>query len=220
MVFIQPGHKMIAMNQARIDQALKPGFFAAPKIINQDQILEALPVQAGHQIGSNESTSTGYNYHCPKLSLCIFAPLMILVTRKAHFNAAHKLWNPNWDEARNEEVFGKCAHKNWHGHNFELWVTIAGEVDPDTGFVLDLKVLKRLIQDKVIEPLDHSNINMDVPFMQGRLASTENLAIAIWDQLYEDLLNPRYRLHCIRLAETHQNSVTYYGPQPKTLLQP
>ncbi|MFM7699793.1 MAG: 6-pyruvoyl trahydropterin synthase family protein, partial [Bacteroidota bacterium] len=103
---------------------------------------------------------------------------------------------------------------------FELWVTIAGEVDPETGFVLDLKVLKRLIQDKVIEPLDHSNINLDVPFMQGRLASTENLAIAIWDQLYEDLLNPRYRLHCIRLAETHQNSVTYYGPQPKTLLQP
>jgi 6-pyruvoyltetrahydropterin/6-carboxytetrahydropterin synthase len=137
---------------------------------------------------------------------------MILVTRKAHFNAAHKLWNPQWDQARNEEVFGKCANKHWHGHNFELWVTVAGEVDPDTGFVVDLKWLKKIIEDRVIEPLDHSNINLDVPFMQGRMASTENLAMAIWEQLCEPLQHPRYRLYSIQLFETPNNSVTYYGP--------
>jgi len=137
---------------------------------------------------------------------------MILVTRKAHFNAAHKLWNPQWDQARNEEVFGKCANKHWHGHNFELWVTVAGEVDPDTGFVVDLKWLKKIIEDRVIEPLDHSNINLDVPFMQGRMASTENLAMAIWEQLCEPLQHPRYRLYSIQLFETLNNSVTYYGP--------
>ena len=137
---------------------------------------------------------------------------MILVTRKAHFNAAHKLWNPQWDQARNEEVFGKCANKHWHGHNFELWVTVAGEVDPDTGFVVDLKWLKKIIEDRVIEPLDHSNINLDVPFMQGRMASTENLAMAIWDQLWETLQHPRYRLYSLQHFETPNNSVTYYGP--------
>jgi len=137
---------------------------------------------------------------------------MILVTRKAHFNAAHKLWNPQWDQARNEEVFGKCANKHWHWHNFELWVTVAGEVDPDTGFVVDLKWLKKIIEDRVIEPLDHSNINLDVPFMQGRMASTENLAMAIWDQLWETLQHPRYRLYSLQLFETPNNSVTYYGP--------
>ena len=137
---------------------------------------------------------------------------MILVTRKAHFNAAHKLWNPQWDQARNEEVFGKCANKHWHGHNFELWVTVAGEVDPDTGFVVDLKWLKKIIEDRVIEPLDHSNINLDVPFMHGRMASTENLAMAIWDQLWDTLQHPRYRLYSLQLFETPNNSVTYYGP--------
>ena len=137
---------------------------------------------------------------------------MILVTRKAHFNAAHKLWNPQWDQARNEEVFGKCANKHWHGHNFELWVTVAGEVDPDTGFVVDLKWLKKIIEDRVIEPLDHSNINLDVPFMQGRMASTENLAMAIWDQLWETLQHPRYRLYSLQLIETPNHSETYSGP--------
>ncbi|MFM9060344.1 MAG: 6-pyruvoyl trahydropterin synthase family protein [Bacteroidota bacterium] len=137
---------------------------------------------------------------------------MILVTRKAHFNAAHKLWNPEWDDARNEEVFGKCANKHWHGHNFELWVTVAGDVDPETGFVIDLKVLKKIIEAKVIEPLDHANINLDVPFMQGKMASTENLAIALWEELWEALQHPRYRLHCLQLFETPNNSVTYYGP--------
>jgi 6-pyruvoyltetrahydropterin/6-carboxytetrahydropterin synthase len=122
------------------------------------------------------------------------------------------LWNPQWDQARNEEVFGKCANKHWHGHNFELWVTVAGEVDPDTGFVVDLKWLKKIIEDRVIEPLDHSNINLDVPFMQGRMASTENLAMAIWDQLWETLQHPRYRLYSLQLFETPNNSVTYYGP--------
>ena len=137
---------------------------------------------------------------------------MVYLTRIEHFNAAHRLYNPDWTTEQNEEVFGKCANKHWHGHNFELWVTVAGEVDPDTGFVVDLKWLKKIIEDRVIEPLDHSNINLDVPFMQGRMASTENLAMAIWDQLWDTLQHPRYRLYSLQLFETPNNSVTYYGP--------
>ena len=107
---------------------------------------------------------------------------MIYLTRKERFNAAHKLFNPNWSEEKNEEVFGKCANKNWHGHNFDLYVTVKGEVDPDTGFVVNLKELSRIINLLVIDKLDHKNLNLDVDFMEGKLASTENLAMEIWNQ--------------------------------------
>ena len=105
---------------------------------------------------------------------------MIYVTRKEHFNAAHRVYNPNWTEEKNLEVFGKCAHQHWHGHNFELHVTVKGTVNPDTGFVIDLKKLKDIIRDSVIEKLDHRNLNLDVDFLEGKMASTENLS-RYWD---------------------------------------
>lgn len=136
---------------------------------------------------------------------------MIYVTRKEHFNAAHRVYNPNWSEEKNLEVFGKCAHQHWHGHNFELHVTVKGTVNPDTGFVIDLKKLKDIIRDSVIEKLDHRNLNLDVDFLQGKMASTENLAIGIWDELFPLLQAPNHQLHSIRLYETDNNYVDYYG---------
>lgn len=137
---------------------------------------------------------------------------MIYLTRKEHFNAAHKLWNPNWSEAQNEAVFGKCSNKNWHGHNFDLYVTLKGTPDPDTGFLIDLKLLSRIIKEEVIDILDHSNINLDVPFMAGKMASTENLAMGIWNQLDHHLKGDNYRLYSIKLYETERNFVEYFGP--------
>ena len=99
---------------------------------------------------------------------------MIYVSRKEHFNAAHKLWNPNWSDAKNFEVFGPCANVNWHGHNFQLFVTVKGVPDENTGFVMNLKTLSQILKEKVIEPLDHKNLNLDVPFFSGKMASTEN----------------------------------------------
>lgn len=136
---------------------------------------------------------------------------MIYVTRKEHFNAAHRVYNPNWSEEKNLEVFGKCAHQHWHGHNFELHVTVKGTVNPDTGFVIDLKKLKDIIRDSIIEKLDHRNLNLDVDFLSGKMASTENLAIGIWDELYPLLEAPNHKLHAIRLYETDNNYVDYYG---------
>jgi 6-pyruvoyltetrahydropterin/6-carboxytetrahydropterin synthase len=108
---------------------------------------------------------------------------MVYLTRVEHFNAAHKLYNPNWSAEQNEAVFGKCANANWHGHNYELYITVKGQPSPDTGFVFDVKQLSKIVNQYVIEQLDHKNLNVDVPFMQGKLCSTENLAIAIWQQL-------------------------------------
>lgn len=108
---------------------------------------------------------------------------MVYLTRQEHFNAAHKLYNPNWTKERNEAVFGVCANENWHGHNYDLFVTIKGIPDADTGFLFDVKVLSKIIKLHVIDQLDHKNLNMDVPFMEGKMCSTENLAMAIWHQI-------------------------------------
>jgi 6-pyruvoyltetrahydropterin/6-carboxytetrahydropterin synthase len=137
---------------------------------------------------------------------------MVYISRKEHFNAAHRLFNPNWSDERNKEVFGPCANHNWHGHNFELIVTVKGEPDPDTGFVIDLKVLGDVIKREIIEQLDHKNINLDVPFMQGKMASCEILVMEIW-RLLEAALSPltEARLYQIRLFETERNFVDYYG---------
>ena len=139
--------------------------------------------------------------------------MIVYVSRKEHFNAAHKLYNPAWTQAKNEEVFGPCANENWHGHNFDLIVTIKGEPDPDTGFVIDLKKLSALIRLEVTEKLDHKNLNLDVDFMQGKLASCENLIVEIWK-----ILQPRIRpiskfgeLFSIKLYETPRNYVEYFG---------
>src|SRR6185436_3527417 len=108
---------------------------------------------------------------------------MVYLTRKEHFNAAHMLMNPAWSDEKNVEVFGKCANKNWHGHNYNLFVTIKGTPNKDTGFIMNVKELSKIIQDVILEKLDHKNLNLDVDFMNGILPSTENLAVEIWNQL-------------------------------------
>lgn len=135
---------------------------------------------------------------------------MVYLTRAEHFNAAHKLYNPSWTVEKNEQVFGKCANENWHGHNYELFVTVKGDPDPDTGFVFDVKRLSTIINEQVIEKLDHRNLNIDVPFMKDKMCSTENLAIGIWQQL-QPHLPPAVSLHCIKLYETPRIYVEYYG---------
>lgn len=136
---------------------------------------------------------------------------MIYITRKEHFNAAHKLHRPEWSEEKNAEIFGKCANPNWHGHNYELFVTVKGEPAEETGFVVDLKFLSKLIKERVIDKLDHKNINMDVDFMSGKMASTEILTIAIWDQLETEIAAKGCFLHCVKLYETENNFVEYFG---------
>ncbi len=135
----------------------------------------------------------------------------IYITRRETFNAAHKLYNDKWSIEKNESVFGRCANKNWHGHNFELWVTVRGIPSEDTGFVLNLKTLGIIIQELVIEPLDHKNLNLDVAFLKNKLASTENIAIAIWEQLEFRIQSEGGELVKVKLVETENNFVEYYG---------
>ncbi|MBC7626405.1 6-carboxytetrahydropterin synthase [Ferruginibacter sp.] len=135
---------------------------------------------------------------------------MVYITRIEHFNAAHRLFNPVWSHEQNEEVFGKCANENWHGHNFELHVTIKGYPNPDTGFVYDVKRLSTIVNEHIIEKLDHKNLNVDVEFMAGKLCSIENLVIAIWEQLIP-YLPPAVQLHCLKLYETPRIFVEYFG---------
>lgn len=135
---------------------------------------------------------------------------MVYLTRIEHFNAAHKLYNPSWSPEKNDEVFGQCANENWHGHNYDLLVTIKGDPDPSTGFLLDVKKLSTIIKEHVIEKLDHKNLNLDVDFMQGRMCSSENLVIEIWHQL-QPHLPVDVQLHCIKLYETPRIYVEYFG---------
>lgn len=135
---------------------------------------------------------------------------MVYLTRIEHFNAAHKLYNPHWSKEKNEEVFGRCANENWHGHNFELYVTIKGQPDPDTGFIYDAKKLGALIQDKVIDKLDHRNLNIDVDFMKGKMCSVENLVVGIWNELMPSLPEG-VLLHSLKLVETAKIYVEYFG---------
>ncbi len=136
---------------------------------------------------------------------------MIYLTRRERFNAAHKLYKPEWSEEENLAFFGGCANPNWHGHNYELFVTVKGNINPETGFVIDLKKLSRLLNEKIITKIDHKNLNLDVPFMQGKIASTENLAVAVWNEIEEDIKQMGAQLHCIEIKETENNSVKYYG---------
>lgn len=136
---------------------------------------------------------------------------MVFVTRRERFNAAHKLHIPTWSDEKNMEVFGKCSNPNWHGHNYELYVTVKGNPDPVTGFVMDLKRLSVLIKEKVINKLDHKNINLDVDFMSGKMPSTEVLAQAIWEQLADEISAAGGHLHSIKLYETENNFVEYFG---------
>tara|TARA_Y100000991_G_scaffold69723_1_gene52166 strand:- start:11690 stop:12121 length:432 start_codon:yes stop_codon:yes gene_type:complete len=135
----------------------------------------------------------------------------IYITRRETFNAAHRLRREDWSASKNEDVFGKCSNKNWHGHNFELFVTVKGTPSQETGFVMNLKDLGEIIKENVIEKIDHKNINLDVSFMQGKMSSTENLAIGIWEQM-ENLIKAKGgMLVKIKLVETENNFVEYFG---------
>jgi len=136
---------------------------------------------------------------------------MVYVTRREHFNAAHKLWLPEWSEEKNAEVFGKCANPNWHGHNYNLFVTVKGEPNETTGFLMDLKHLSTIIKVNIIDVLDHKNLNLDVAFMKGKMSSTEILAIEIWKILQPLIDNENVNLHCVKLYETDNNFVEYFG---------
>jgi 6-pyruvoyltetrahydropterin/6-carboxytetrahydropterin synthase len=136
---------------------------------------------------------------------------MIYITRKEHFNAAHKLFRAEWSNEKNMEVFGKCSNPNWHGHNYDLFVTVKGEINPETGFLVDLKLLSKIIKEKVIEKLDHRNINLEVDFMQDKMASTEVLAIGIWNEIANEINELGCKLHSIKLFETENNFVEYFG---------
>jgi len=133
------------------------------------------------------------------------------ITRRERFSAAHKLARPDWSPEQNLNTFGKCSNPNWHGHNYELWVTLKGEPNPETGFVVDLSKVGLVMEERVINKLDHKNIDLDVDFMHGRLSSTENLAIAIWEQLEAPLRALGAQLHCVKLQETENNYVEYHG---------
>lgn len=132
----------------------------------------------------------------------------VLVTRRVHFNAAHRLHNPAWTDARNRETFGACNNENYHGHNYELEISLAGSVDPDTGFVADLGVVKRIAEDVVVSALDHKNLNLDVPSFATLNPTAENIVIVIWQMLEGRLPG---RLVKLVLWETPRNSVVYEG---------
>lgn len=136
---------------------------------------------------------------------------VVRATRRAHFCSAHRLHRDDWSEERNREVFGNCSNPNWHGHNYVLDVTVEGPVDPETGFVMDLKALKHAMAARVVDDVDHRNLNLEVPWMEGVIPSTENFAVAIWDRL-ADALPEGVRLCRVVVRETPNNSVEYTGP--------
>ncbi len=134
---------------------------------------------------------------------------MIYVTRRETFNSAHRVYNPNLSNEENFKVFGNCSNPNWHGHNYVLEVVVAGEVNPETGYVIDLKILKKIIRENVIEKVDHKNLNLEVDFMKDIQPSAENIAIQIWKQLVEQI--PSGRLFSVKLYETENNYFEYKG---------
>ena len=134
---------------------------------------------------------------------------IVYARRTAKFNAAHRLHNPDMSDEWNQATFGKCNNPDWHGHNYTLEVVIAGEPSPETGFIVDLAELKQIIDDRVISKRNHRELNNQVVFLKCRMTSTENLAIGIWHQLVDHI--PSGTLHCVRLHETDNNMVEYFG---------
>jgi 6-pyruvoyltetrahydropterin/6-carboxytetrahydropterin synthase len=135
----------------------------------------------------------------------------VQVIRRERFNAAHRLFNPNWSDEKNEQIFGKCANKNWHGHNYILFVTVEGTVDPDTGYVIDLKVLSDIIKNRIVDKMDHKNLNLEVDFMKDTITTAENIAIKIYEELESDIQATGNNLYSVKLYETENNYVEYYG---------
>lgn len=135
----------------------------------------------------------------------------VYVTRRERFNAAHRMFRADWTDEKNLEIFGKCSNPLWHGHNYVLYVTVKGELNPETSYVTDLSGLSQIIKKEIIEKLDHKNINLEVDFMKDKIVSSENLAIAIWNVLEIKIKQSGIYLHCIRIEETENNFVEYYG---------
>ena len=136
---------------------------------------------------------------------------MIFITRRERFNAAHRLYRKDFSDEKNFELFGKCANPNWHGHNYELIVTVKGEINPETGFLVNLKDLSKIINEYIIDKVDHKNLNLEVGFMKGKIVSTEQIAIAIWEELKTVVRNIGCELHAVKLIETENNWVEYFG---------
>jgi 6-pyruvoyltetrahydropterin/6-carboxytetrahydropterin synthase len=134
----------------------------------------------------------------------------VRVTRRLHFSAAHRLFRQDWSDERNQDVFGDCSNPHWHGHNYEIDVTVAGPIDPETGFVMDLKALRDLVEERVIADVDHRNLNLEVPWLEGVNPTTENLVVAIWNRL-EGGLPEGADLERLVLWETPRNYVEYDG---------
>jgi len=135
--------------------------------------------------------------------------MKVSVFRKENFNAAHRLHNPDWDAETNKRIFGKCNNPNYHGHNYDLIVQVIGEIEPDTGFVIDMKILSDIVQEEVIQRYDHRNLNLDVEEFRDRNPTAENIVVSIWDRI-RNRLNERYQLS-VKLYETERNFVEYGG---------
>lgn len=138
---------------------------------------------------------------------------MVYLTRRERFNAAHRMYQPQWSDEKNMEVYGKCSNPLWHGHNYVLFVTIKGEINQETGYVVNLSDLSKVIKREIIDPLDHKNINLEVDFMKNKVVSSENLAVAIWQVLEPHVHALGVALHCIKVEETENNYVEYYGEE-------
>lgn len=136
---------------------------------------------------------------------------MIFITRRERFSSAHRLFVPSWSEKENDTFFGACNNENWHGHNYELLVTIKGEVDQETGVLVNLKDLSKVLKEKVISKLDHKNLNLDVDFLKNEITSSEMITIKIWEQIEEPISLLGAKLHKLKLVETENNFVEYYG---------
>ncbi len=134
---------------------------------------------------------------------------VVYITRRETFAAAHRLFKPDLSDEENLKLFGKCSNPNWHGHNYILEVVVAGEVDSDTGFVMDLKELKEIVREHVISKVDHKNLNLDTDFMNGKIPTSENIVIAIWNELADKI--EKGKLHSIKLFETENNYFEYKG---------
>ena len=134
---------------------------------------------------------------------------MVYITRRETFAAAHRLYKDGLSDEENLKLFGKCSNPNWHGHNYTLEVVVAGEVNPATGFIMDLKELKEIIKTHVISKVDHKNLNIDTDFMKGLNPTSENIVIAIWDQLKDKI--PAGKLYAVKLYETENNYFEYRG---------
>jgi 6-pyruvoyltetrahydropterin/6-carboxytetrahydropterin synthase len=135
----------------------------------------------------------------------------VFLTRRERFNAAHRMFRSDWSDEKNLEVYGKCSNPNWHGHNYTLFVTVKGELKPELGYLVNLKTISAIINQHIIEKIDHKNINVEVDFMKNRIPSSENLAIAIWEQLEPHILALGVELHCVKIEETENNFVEYFG---------